>query len=277
MDPIKKLRSKPHYPFAQELLSTFSTSLGEVALIPTTGGAFTIEIIHASTPVPILSTDGNESPKIQSDAIETHKTQLWDRKTEGGFPDIKQLKKLVRDIIDPSRDLGHVDRHISAKHNLDDDKNHGLGASAQASLQGNLMGFSADKEVKVPAEKTVDIHQTPTTTEIATAETMVAEIMSSFQSRHADVNRPLKEDSTSGVATSVTDKAANLIGGIAESFRQTSPVRDEIGDIGGGSGGLEMGTVQTEESNEFGKDEMADVGESAKKDRNMTEGCEDCG
>lgn len=139
------------------------------------------------------------------------------------------------------------------------------------------MGFSADKEVKVPAEKTVDIHQTPTATEIATAETMVAEIMSSFQSRHADVNGPLKEESTSGVATSVTDKAANLIGGIAESFRQTSPVRDEIGDIGGGSGGLEMGIVQTEESNEFGKDEMADVGESAKKGRNMTEGCEDCG
>lgn len=34
---------------------------------------------------------------------------LWDRKTEGGFPEVKELKRRVRDIIDPSRDLGHVD------------------------------------------------------------------------------------------------------------------------------------------------------------------------
>ena len=35
---------------------------------------------------------------------------LWDRKTEGGFPEVKHLKQLVRNVIDPSRDLGHVDR-----------------------------------------------------------------------------------------------------------------------------------------------------------------------
>lgn len=34
---------------------------------------------------------------------------LWDRKTEGGFPEVKELKRRVRDCIDPSRDLGHVD------------------------------------------------------------------------------------------------------------------------------------------------------------------------
>lgn len=40
-----------------------------------------------------------------------HITQkiLWDRKTEGGFPEVKELKRRVRDCIDPSRDLGHVD------------------------------------------------------------------------------------------------------------------------------------------------------------------------
>lgn len=37
-------------------------------------------------------------------------TQLWDRKTQGGFPEVKHLKQLVRDVIDPTRDLGHVDR-----------------------------------------------------------------------------------------------------------------------------------------------------------------------
>jgi predicted Rdx family selenoprotein len=81
------------YQFAQELLSTFSTALGEVSLIPCTGGVFTVTILHAST------ADFTAKESI-----------LWDRKTEGGFPEVKQLKALVRDIIEPSRSLGHIDR-----------------------------------------------------------------------------------------------------------------------------------------------------------------------
>lgn len=34
---------------------------------------------------------------------------LWDRKSEGGFPETKVLKQRVRDCIDPARDLGHSD------------------------------------------------------------------------------------------------------------------------------------------------------------------------
>jgi hypothetical protein len=34
---------------------------------------------------------------------------LWDRKTEGGFPETKVLKQRVRDLIDPKKDLGHSD------------------------------------------------------------------------------------------------------------------------------------------------------------------------
>jgi len=82
--------------FAQELLSTFSTSLGEVALIPATGGVFTVSIMHPSNV-----------------AFAAQETTLWDRKTDGGFPEMKQLKALVRDIVDPSRDLGHVDRALA--------------------------------------------------------------------------------------------------------------------------------------------------------------------
>lgn len=37
------------------------------------------------------------------------KLLLWDRKTEGGFPETKVLKQRVRDQIDPKRDLGHSD------------------------------------------------------------------------------------------------------------------------------------------------------------------------
>jgi selenoprotein W-related protein len=68
---------------AQELLSTFAEDLGEVALLPATGGAFQIEM------------DG---------------AVIWERKRDGGFPDIRTLKQRVRDRIDPTRDLGHIDR-----------------------------------------------------------------------------------------------------------------------------------------------------------------------
>ena len=68
---------------AQELLSTFRDDLGEVALIPATGGAFRIE--------------------IEGDL-------LWERVRDGGFPDVKALKQRVRDRLDPARDLGHIDR-----------------------------------------------------------------------------------------------------------------------------------------------------------------------
>lgn len=48
-----------------------------------------------------------QNPEIQQ------KT-LWDRKTDGGFPETKELKRRVRDVIQPERNLGHVDRDYSA-------------------------------------------------------------------------------------------------------------------------------------------------------------------
>lgn len=68
---------------AQELLQTFGDDLGEVALAPGTGGIFVVAI------------DGEI---------------IWDRKAREGFPEAKVLKQLVRDRIDPARDLGHSDR-----------------------------------------------------------------------------------------------------------------------------------------------------------------------
>lgn len=68
---------------AQELLSTFGDELAEVALLPGTGGIFRIDY------------DGET---------------IWERKRDGGFPDAKTLKQLVRDRLDPGRDLGHIDR-----------------------------------------------------------------------------------------------------------------------------------------------------------------------
>ena len=69
--------------YAQELLTTFQGQLGEVALVPGSGGIFQVHC------------DG---------------TVLWCRKTEGRFPDARELKQRVRDRIDPERSLGHSDR-----------------------------------------------------------------------------------------------------------------------------------------------------------------------
>ncbi|MCA0406013.1 MAG: SelT/SelW/SelH family protein [Proteobacteria bacterium] len=73
---------------AQELLSTFGEDLGGVTLVPTRGGIFTIACNGAT---------------------------IWDRKVDGGFPDSKELKKRVRDRLDPARDLGHIDRPSAAE------------------------------------------------------------------------------------------------------------------------------------------------------------------
>ncbi|KGO43165.1 Selenoprotein, Rdx type [Penicillium expansum] len=83
--------------FAQELLSTFSTDLGEIALVPKTGGVFTVTIWHGAV------LDGE---------IRTQESILWDRKRDGGFPEVKALKSLVRNVIAPDRDLGHTDRAL---------------------------------------------------------------------------------------------------------------------------------------------------------------------
>jgi selenoprotein W-related protein len=67
----------------QELLMTFDTDLGEVALVPAGGGIFEVRV---------------------DDEL------IWSKKEQGRFPDSKELKQLVRDRVAPERDLGHSDR-----------------------------------------------------------------------------------------------------------------------------------------------------------------------
>lgn len=69
------------FQYAQELLSTFSTSLGEVALVPATGGVFTVDLTHSS---PLHATE--ETPIVGQPRSITATTRLWDRKVQGGFP-----------------------------------------------------------------------------------------------------------------------------------------------------------------------------------------------
>lgn len=69
---------------AQELLHTFGDDLREVALVPAAeSGRFEVTVAGQT---------------------------IWDRKRDGGFPEIKILKQRVRDRIAPGRQLGHIDQ-----------------------------------------------------------------------------------------------------------------------------------------------------------------------
>lgn len=68
---------------AQELLTTFEAELGEVALLPGSGGIFEVRV------------DGDP---------------VWSRAERGRFPDMAELKRLVRDRIAPGKHLGHSER-----------------------------------------------------------------------------------------------------------------------------------------------------------------------
>jgi len=43
-------------------------------------------------------------------SIEANGQPIWDRKKDGGFPEITELKRRVRDAVCPERALGHIDK-----------------------------------------------------------------------------------------------------------------------------------------------------------------------
>ncbi len=68
---------------AQELLTTFEKEIAEVALIPGRDAVFEVRL---------------------------NREVIFSRKQEGRFPELKELKQLVRDRIAPDKDLGHSDQ-----------------------------------------------------------------------------------------------------------------------------------------------------------------------
>mmetsp|Transcript_15187 Transcript_15187/g.17199 ORF Transcript_15187/g.17199 Transcript_15187/m.17199 type:complete len:111 (+) Transcript_15187:794-1126(+) len=71
---------------ATELLSTFGDDLGTVSLTPSPAGTYTIRA---------WKTASDASPAV-----------IWDRKVEGGFPYPKEIKRKIRDVCFPEKDLG---------------------------------------------------------------------------------------------------------------------------------------------------------------------------
>lgn len=69
---------------AQELLTTFAEELSEVALRPGASGQFDIQL---------------------------NELNIWCRKEDGGFPELKTIKQRIRDHIAPEKSLGHSDKN----------------------------------------------------------------------------------------------------------------------------------------------------------------------
>ena len=69
--------------FAQELLTTFTDDVHGIMLQPSeVNGTFNIRI---------------------------NDQEIYDRKKAGGFPEVKSLKQIVRDVVNPGKSLGHSD------------------------------------------------------------------------------------------------------------------------------------------------------------------------
>ncbi|KAK4055171.1 hypothetical protein OIV83_000451 [Microbotryomycetes sp. JL201] len=79
-----------------ELFMTFAGALQAITLVPRsapdTGGRFRVWLYMQADEAPILA---------------------WDRKTEGGFPELKELKQRIRNLISPEQSLGHSDKKSS--------------------------------------------------------------------------------------------------------------------------------------------------------------------
>lgn len=73
---------------AQELLTTFDGDIDELSLLPGTDGVF---------------------------EIYANNQRVWSRKEQGRFPEITELKQVVRDAIAPEKDLGCIDRKKASK------------------------------------------------------------------------------------------------------------------------------------------------------------------
>ncbi|KAF9138663.1 hypothetical protein BGX30_008917 [Mortierella sp. GBA39] len=72
---------------AQELLLTFGNTIGELALIPGKSATFIV--------------------RVNGDVV-------FDRKDHGRFPEMKEVKQLVRTVIAPEMGLGHSDSKVKS-------------------------------------------------------------------------------------------------------------------------------------------------------------------
>ena len=178
--------------FAQELLSTFGTSIGEIALIPATGGKFTVTLDCVPQATGSGAGNGEEAQ------LRAQNVLIWDRKAEGGFPgecilgqhmssisaslrgygfhlsecierhylfslsllaETKVLKQRVRDHIEPAKDLGHSDKHgkqgSKKQESADDDAKQKMADQSAEIVQQEVERVAEENGVKLNDDGTV--------------------------------------------------------------------------------------------------------------------------
>ncbi|KAL8963743.1 MAG: hypothetical protein Q9193_000021 [Seirophora villosa] len=136
-------------------------------------------------------------------------TRPYFRTSASTLQEIKQLKKLVRDIIDPGRDLGHVDGRPRSEPSTAP-----VASSSQAQAQGQAPAASASVTQQ--------------------AEIMVADIMSALPkelTRNGGEDRA--RDQGTPAETSASKSAENMVADIMTSFREGVRKKDSVAAIGG--------------------------------------------
>ena len=83
----------------QELLTTFASSKDESE-----------RLLRSVSLVPSKGNGGGVFRVTATPRATGQQQLLWDRKAEGGFPEAKELKQRLRDVVNPSQDLGHSDK-----------------------------------------------------------------------------------------------------------------------------------------------------------------------
>lgn len=168
----------------------------------------------------------------------------------------KQLKKLVRDIIEPSRDLGHVDRHGS-KPKPDHHTNNNPVVEPQPENQPTS-----------PQRPLPIINNNNPMAINSAAENMVASIMSAHPDRPKNDDRSHQPTPAEVAATQTANKlVADIMNGFQEGVAKSGN-REFVGESRGL--GMRQEGDMTDDGVDDGSDEVQTV-------HSARQGCEDCG
>ncbi|KAG0030922.1 hypothetical protein BGZ81_002062 [Podila clonocystis] len=115
---------------AQELLLTFNNQIGELALIPGKSAIFIVRV------------NGEE---------------VYNRKDEGRFPEMKELKQLVRNVIAPEMGLGHSDSAVKSAANNNTHNNTKDASSTSEAIVTSVSEQVVDTSVSALTTKTEDL------------------------------------------------------------------------------------------------------------------------
>mmetsp|Transcript_2804 Transcript_2804/g.5608 ORF Transcript_2804/g.5608 Transcript_2804/m.5608 type:complete len:443 (-) Transcript_2804:223-1551(-) len=132
---------------ASEVLTTFANEprLHSVSLVPRSpplseGGIFSVVSASLDDSVAGSSFEANASRRME--------LVLWDRKKEGRFPEAKEIKQSIRDVVNPDKDLGHSDGEKSDTRKISKENDRKVGECIECKEQEQLLEKSNSKSLQ---------------------------------------------------------------------------------------------------------------------------------